>query len=353
VSRARSSMVLLGISMVALLIGALSLGTQHTPRPTGSSYSAEPNGAQGLYTWIESIGGSPVRLQEPAIREEQAPSTLVVLQPETALDSADRDAFDAVPRRGGTLIVAGDSLPWLLYARNLGVTVEPIRNGEEGARTPDGSLYLPIEARYRVRADRATPLLIEANGDWVALRMAYKQGSLIVLGTPQPLLNDGLRDDQTARFVYHQLLAGASTVAFDEAHHSFAPLGVAGARVTVNQLLLTTAPGRAVVYAALLVFGYLFLSGQRLGPPVPPRAPTETRRTMYEHVQMLANLYRRAGQFRTVRDAFSRHYTRLLARGGARTPTQAAALAEAVLKIDSARSESELIAAVAGAHDAG
>ena len=62
-SRLRSSMVLLGICVIALLIGVLRLATQRTPLPTGSSYSADPNGAQGLYAWIEAVGGSPGRLQ--------------------------------------------------------------------------------------------------------------------------------------------------------------------------------------------------------------------------------------------------------------------------------------------------
>ena len=72
---------------------------------------------------------------------------------------------------------------------------------------------------------------------------------------------------------------------------------------------------------------------------------------MYEHVQMLANLYRRAGQLPTVRAAFARQYRRELARGGvsSRSPNRTAALAEALARIETARSESELIAAVAAA----
>jgi hypothetical protein len=351
-SRLRSSMVLLGICVIALLIGVLRLATQRSPLPTGSSYSAEPNGAQGLYAWIDAVGGSPGRLRESVVRDDQAPATLVVLQPETVFLETARNAFDAVPTHGGTLIVAGESLPWLLYARDLGVTVEPIRAGASSASTPDGSLQLPILSRYRVKADTATPLLVDPNGDWVALRMPYKQGSLVVLATPEPLLNEGLRDEQTARFVYRELLSGATTVAFDEAHHSFTPPGATSAPLTVNQLVFSTAAGRAIVYAAALVFLYLLLNGRRLGPAVPARPPTETRRTMYEHVQMLANLYRRAGQFLTVRDAFSRHYARRLARG-IRSPKQAGAVAAALARIETARSESDLIAAVAGVDDAG
>src|SRR5712691_4843824 len=42
VSRLRSSMALLGICVVALVIGALRLLTERTPLPVGSSYSAQP-----------------------------------------------------------------------------------------------------------------------------------------------------------------------------------------------------------------------------------------------------------------------------------------------------------------------
>ena len=84
----------------------------------------------------------------------------------------------------------------------------------------------------------------------------------------------------------------------------------------MNQLLFDTSVGGAIGYTVLLVFVYLLLSGRRLGPPLPARPPTETRRTMYEHVQMLADLYRRAGQFAVVRAAFGASATRReLARG--------------------------------------
>jgi hypothetical protein len=71
---------------------------------------------------------------------------------------------------------------------------------------------------------------------------------------------------------------------------------------------------------------------------------------MLEHVQMLANLYRRAGQFSVVRETFSRHYARTLARG-AGPPRRAAAVAEALARIEHARTESDLISAVASASD--
>jgi hypothetical protein len=181
--------------------------------------------------------------------------------------------------------------------------------------------------------------------------MPYKQGTLVVIASSDLLSNAGLVDPNAARFAYRQFVGSAAghTIAFDELHHAVPP-GVPGP-ATINTLLFQTPTGRALVYASLLTFGYLLLSGRRLGPSLPARQPSEIPRTMYEHVQMLANLYRRARQLRVVRDAFSRHYARRVARGGVGS-TRTAALAEALARIQSARTESDLIAAVAAVDDA-
>jgi hypothetical protein len=72
---------------------------------------------------------------------------------------------------------------------------------------------------------------------------------------------------------------------------------------------------------------------------------------MYEHVQMLASLYRRAHQLPAVRGAFAAHYQRVLARDTL-SPPQSLALSEALQHLHSARGEPALIAAVAAAEDA-
>jgi ABC-type phosphate transport system auxiliary subunit len=96
-------------------------------------------------------------------------------------------------------------------------------------------------------------------------------------------------------------------------------------------------------------------------------------RTMYEHVQMLANLYRRAGQVEAARAALIRHYTHRLAQ--ARHPQMVAGslsdrqqshpgvhqqqvvrtdqrIDELLARLRSAQTESELIAAVNAIDDA-
>jgi hypothetical protein len=342
-------MILLAICVGAVLIGALRMVTARPSLPAGSSYSTQPDGAMGLYLWAQSLGTQTARVGRST--SDSASRALVVLQPETPVNPQARAAFDAVPEHGGTLVLAGDSLAWVVYARTLGVTAEPVEPELSEVATPDG-LRFRLASRYRLRAPGAEPLLVRDNGDWAGLRLPYKQGALIVLASPGPLTNAGLRDDQAARFVFRQILmpAQGGTLGFDEVDHSYTP--AASDPNTLGTLVFATSGGRAVVYAGLVLFMYLLLSGRRLGPALVPRPSTEADRTMFEHVQMLANLYRRAGQTAVVKDAFARRYARSQARA---TPgsKRAAAFAEARARVQAARSESELVAAVAAVDDAG
>jgi hypothetical protein len=347
IGRWRSSMVLLGICVVALLIGALRLATQTREEPPGSSFSSGPTGAMALYAWLGDTGAQTQRMNTRAIAPDV--DAVMLIQPAALLDTASKQALDDLAERGGTLVLAGDSLPWLLSARALGVTVQPAELTTR-ALTPDGQ-SLPIGSRFRVHADGAQPLLLTDDGQWLGLEMPYREGRLIVIGSAIPFTNAGLRDDATARFAYRDIVSplASQTVAFDE--YQRAPGVASPGPTTVDQLLFQTPTGLAIVYAGLLTFAFLLLAGRRFGPALAVRSAAESQRTMYEHVQMLADLYRRAGQLGVVRGAFSRHYGRLLSRGGV-NPEHQADFAEALGRVDSARTESELTAAVADAHDA-
>jgi hypothetical protein len=347
-TRIQSSMLLLGIAVAAILIGALRLVTEQAQLPPGSSASAQPDGTLALYDWLGTLGRPSQRLTDASI--DPSVGTVLIVEPPAIIDGTTRDALDAVADRGGTLVVAGDSLQWLLSTRALGVTVEPATAQSATAATPDG-LNLPFTSRYRLGTSDPTaePLLTRDNGDWVALKMPYRQGTLIVVASSEPFTNAGLADDSTATWVFREVVSPASTsgqpVAFDEIDRP--GLGSGGTDTpSVTQLAFQTPGGRAVLYAALLTFVFLLLAGRRLGPPVYLRSAADSPRTMYEHVQMLANLYRRAGQLSVVRHNLSRHYARRLARA-----TPGAALTEALARVDTARGESELVAAVAALED--
>jgi hypothetical protein len=341
----RSSLILLALVVGALLASWVQLTRDGERLPPGSSYSYQPDGVAALYEWASSLG-SARRLRSIPWPADEAPRTLVIVQPEVPVDEADGDAFAEVLQGGGTLILVGDSPMLQLYARELGVTFEP---SQTNASVVSDGETLPVRSRYRLRPS-GTPLLTAPNGDVIALRRPYRGGTVIVIATPEPVTNNALHDDSVARWVYRTIVAPAPSIVFDEAHHTYMPRGEQ-ARATVDGLLYETAPGRAVLYAAALTFAFLLLAGRRLGPPVPERSSTETRRTMYEHVQMLAGLYRRAARLAPIRAAFERHYQRRAART-ALSATRAAQLDQAMLRVRDARTESDLVAAVTAADQA-
>jgi hypothetical protein len=342
-------MVLLAICVGALLIGVLRLATQRPTLPAASSSSAAPDGALALYTWIDALGGRTERLGDTIANANVG--TLLILEPQGLFGSQDRSDLEALADQGATVVLAGESIQWLVTARSLGVTVEPVTAPPGSASSADG-LRLPFFGRYRLRDAAAQPLLVADDGDWVGLRKPYRGGTLVVIASAGPFTNAGLADTATARFVFREVVAPAvdarGSIGFDEVDRGFTPNGPGPA--TINQLLLSTAPGRAALYVGLVLFASLILGSWRLGPAVVARSAAESQRTMYEHVQMLADLYRRAGQLAVVRETFAQRYARLLARGAA-DARRSARLDRALARVRAARTESELVAAVASADD--
>ena len=105
---ARSSMVLLALSVVAIVAAWLGVSTQRLDYPTGSSYSRQADGAEALYVWAEGEGVQLRRITAARTAADSPPRVLLVLQPEEVISDGDRRAFDAVARSGGTLVLAGD-----------------------------------------------------------------------------------------------------------------------------------------------------------------------------------------------------------------------------------------------------
>ena len=130
----------------------------------------------------------------------------------------------------------------------------------------------------------------------VAVRKPYLAGQVLMLTSVEPFTNEGLRDESTARFVYRVLegavpLAGTAElrrIALPGADAEGDPVQSIGgccARrprggrpVRWRPELPLPAPGRGAP-----------------GPAAPPLGAMAPTRTMFEQVQALAGLYRRAG----------------------------------------------------------
>ena len=91
-----------------MLIGALRLVTEQAQLPAGSSTSAQPDGALALYTWLGDVGGQTQRLNDPSI--DPSVGTVLIVEPPAVIDQTTRDGLYAVADRGGSIVLAGDSV---------------------------------------------------------------------------------------------------------------------------------------------------------------------------------------------------------------------------------------------------
>jgi hypothetical protein len=338
--------------LLAVVVGAVLLawlGTREgPPLPAGSARSTAPDGARALFLWVDSLGRRAERLESLGrLGAQGQPGAVFVLSPAVPLGAADRQALDAVPAAGGTLVLAGPTSAYAGYLEALGLEASTGTFVRQARPPGESGPAVRVDTWERLTGEGATPLLVAPDGEAVAVRTPYRAGQVVVVTGVRPFTNAGLRDEDAARFVFRVVdgaVPAGATAVFDESH--YLELTPAGEPVqTFGSLLRETGPGRAALYAVALTFGFLLLAGRRLGPPIPPVGATASGRTMFEQVQALAGLYRRAGQLPALRRHFAARYGRELA-AGKLPPAQRAAAEEALGRIEVAPSEAALVGAV-------
>ena len=278
------------------------------------------------------------------------------LQPETTLDDHGPRCFRRVPRQGGTLIVARRFAGrGCCTCATSGSPSSPSATGVDGATHARRRADAADVSHYRVRAEAGDTAAVTAAGDWVALRMPYKQGALIVLGDPAtPDDIAGLRDQQDGAvscFARCCQAAIGRPFVVDEAHHSFTPSGWRAGRRRVNQLLFDDA--RLAARSSSRRCSPFGICCSAVGDSACRLAARPSDRDAAHHVRARPD----AGQSVPPRGPVCRRSRRvqpplwrsLLARGASGSPKRTAALAATLARIETARTESDLIAAVASA----
>jgi hypothetical protein len=155
------------------------------------------------------------------------------------------------------------------------------------AAAPAASISFDQGASLRVSA-RWEPV-VRSDGAVLGAMTREGRGTLIVVGSLAPFLNQFLGAEGNGRFALSLAASGFGgnrAIGFDEYHHGSHP------SPDLFVLLQGTWLGRALLFVGVTVFGYLLLSGRRLGPPLPadPRPP----RSSLEYVRSFAGLVRRS-----------------------------------------------------------
>ncbi len=286
----------LAIVTIVVLIATTTGPTTGTSR-TGSVYDDGPGGASALRKYLEAMGAATTTIQGDVFDPGRSSVVLILGAAEAITDTDVNDLRNYV-RGGGTVVLATElGIVERSVLDAFGVRVSGI--AAPGAHALASAAFADPPARS-LSIDRGVALGVGPQADVLAtdgrapLIAAVREGSglFVFVGSLWPFLGGGLGEADNARVVLAlvkpALAATGGIVAFDEYHHGLHPSS------EVLVLVERTWPGRALVFAAIVTFLYLVLSGRRLGQPVP--LEVRPARSSLEYVRSFAGLVRRSGR---------------------------------------------------------
>ena len=353
-TRGRGVVALCVAVALAVVISLSLAGNRAVDDGSPSSRSAGLGGTLALHDWLGGLGLDVRRLSGRL--DLGGTDVLLVIEPTTTIDDSDATAMTDFVRGGGTLVLAldTDAVPAattlldrlgqpVVAATNGGVAVplQPIDPAGAVHRVPIPGRVIDLGAGGGHGAD------LLGIGRHVVLRgLGIGSGRAYVLGSTEPLRNDGLRADRRGADGTLQstgsdaaLLALALVeharppaqpplrVAFDEVHHGEGPSDGAAA-------ILITPLGLALLLAAVAVLVHLAAGGRRLGRPVPAGDPGAVP-SATAYIRDVAGLLARSNSRGGVADRLAAELTRAIAAATGR---------------DASRPDPELLAGLAG-HD--
>lgn len=302
--------------IAAIVASALTADSSGGVARSASVYDKGPGGAAALRSYLEAMGALTTTVQGDTFAADPAEiGVLLMLGPSEAFTEADALAVRRFVSGGGTAVLATDAG---LFEGPLLDTFDIHVAGALGpGQYAVGGITFADPPTRAIALDRGVTLvpgagrmpLVSASGRTIVALAREGTGSLVVVGSVAPFLTAELGEADNGRFALDlaaPAIAARRAVAFDEYHHGVHPT------TDVLVLLTRTWPGRALVFAGVVVFLYLVASSRRLGPAIPldPRPP----RSSLEYIRGFAGLVRRSGHGAIARRRFQRELRRGLAR---------------------------------------
>jgi hypothetical protein len=298
----------------ALLRGAPQTEVSHDPDSTG------PTGLAALRLWLEEMGYQVERTNN---RRFELPdeANLLFIYP----NAEPYSPFDAVilyrwVAGGGTLVLIGPTPRESALIDAFGV--RPGAPAGFGGNVRQAQPLLPEgEAEWLhlgqgntldlEDAPQAISVLVTSGGNPQVAVQSVGEGTVWHLSPDFALTNNGLRDEHQAALVPALLrqVPPQGLVVIDT-YHLFGTGAEESTIDTLQAWLYGTPTGWATLFALAVVLLYLFLQGNRLGPPLPVTAGQRPREAA-EYVTAMAALQRRAH----LRNAVVRHHKHRLKAG--------------------------------------
>lgn len=318
------------IAMGAIVLGAMYMAAatwvESRFADVVTSTSTLSRSGTGLSVWhdyLAALGTRPQLLTD--FTALPATGTIVAAAPfETAPRPAEAEALASWVRSGGRLVLIG------LDAIDLAEAMDPPGGDVAADATSVVSATLP--GRYAAgvgtivagsaRLHPTGPQWVTVYGDEdgaVLTARLLGRGEVVWLADVMPVSNDGIGEQDGARFAVRLALAGAHPVYFDEFHHGLSSQATAWARLGPG--------GQAAVWLLLAALAaLLFARGRRIGPAIARPQLPEARGSAY--ISQLATLYRTAGARSEALAGLEDGLTRAIAR---RYGTKEAGLARQLL----------------------
>jgi hypothetical protein len=347
----RRRWILLGAVVVVIAIVVLLRGTAGGDSPEHSSASDGRNGTSALRLYAESLGHATGTV-EGDFNLPSSPALMFVFRPTTGFSNAESQQLDTWLRAGNVAVYATEE-------------ADPMLDTQFGVKRSAGSVNAAAQAAAPIFGGVAflsgassalafkpspsqVPLLRNAHGDVLAVRIAVGSGQLIALTDPLVLCNGYLRLADNGRFAADliALTPNGGPVLFDEFHHG----QIAGNVPTATAWALTPW-GAALTLAVLIIFGGLALRGRAFGPPIPLRPLAD--RSSAEYAAAVGSLLHRTGARRVTLETLLSATRRTVAeRIGVGSATPSDRLVETIAQrspgaaAELSRAEAELPAAV-------
>jgi hypothetical protein len=298
------------VLLVVVIALAVFIGTNaQSQGRSGSALDGTNGGTSQLRALVEQLGARTVIVQgERFAPRETGVTVLLMLGATEFVPDEDAVALRTFLQSGGTVVVATDvgiaeSSVLRAYGAGLG---ESVGAGRYDARSvvaaTTGAVRITVDrGRAIALSERWSPVMRNESGAVIAAMTREGQGTLVIVGSLAPFINQYLPLTDNGRFALALAAAGfgvGRSIGFDEYHHGAHP------SPELLAVLERTWLGRAMLLGLALVFVYLWWSGRRFGPPLPadPRPP----RSSLEYIRGFAGLLRRSGRDEIARERLRR-----------------------------------------------
>lgn len=320
--------VLLLIGLFVALVLSVALGYLLTPHEDAevplSVHTTGPSGAQALQLWLSDLGYRTSNIEyRSSFSIPQEARLLFLMVPAVEVTTGDSDAIENWVKAGGTLILVDSASGFANPALNLLKSRLNVRNTfGSAADSFKPSQPLLVRPPFDTVSATVRSTIVMTRSDYVdyLLPTNYTSNNVTLVGfrigkgyvfytnLVGVFTNGSIDDAGNARLILNMIadIPQGSQVVFDEYHHGFLT------ERDLRTLLYETPWGWSLLYAAIIIFLYIALTGRRFGAAIP--LSRALGRSTAEYVVSMAALFRRAHKRDYIRMHYYRELKRVLAR---------------------------------------